>query len=219
MTGFRRLLRPLPPALAKYQPAILPREESEPTIYVYDTFTDVEDTLLSNHTPDTDLEGGGWVNIAYSLNYKIKSSRAQGVNAAQANHGLVDSGVSECVVEAVVNKSGASVDAFFHYAGIFARYTDNNNYWKIGIHDGANKFVIWENNAGVKTMRATKSVTISGEHTIQVTLNGQTITATLDGGDEISYSSASLNETATKHGICERHNGDYIDNFKVEALS
>jgi hypothetical protein len=219
MQGFRRLRHILTPALAKYQPAILPREDCEPTIYVYDTFTNVEDTLLSNHTPDTDLEGGGWVNIAYALNYKIKSDRAQGVNAAQANHGLVDSGVSDCVVEALVNKSGASVDAFYHDAGVFCRYTDNNNYWKISLNDGANVFRIWENNSGVKTVRATKSVTISGEHTIRVTLNGQTITATLDGGDEISYSSASLNETATRHGICERHNGDYVDNFKVQALS
>jgi hypothetical protein len=113
--------------------------------------------------------------------------------------------------------SDTSITATTRDAGIVARFSNSNNYYHISINAGADAFRIVERNAASETVRATTSVTIATgtQYTISVTLSGATITATLDGANEISYDSATLNQTSTVHGIMLATTTDTIDDYTV----
>jgi len=105
-------------------------------------------------------------------------------------------------------------------AGIVGRWSDSSNYWRIGAHSKDDVFAITERYSATPTIRASASVTIdtSTFYTIVATFSAKTISATLDGSNNISYGSAALNETKTVFGIFVRNATDAIDDFKVEAL-
>ena len=52
---------------------------------------------------------------------------------------------------------------------------------------------------------------------IQAALSGSTITATINSGNQISYASATLNQTANTHGFRLGDANGTIDNFTVTA--
>jgi len=99
--------------------------------------------------------------------------------------------------------------------GIVARWSDNNNYWLVSHNVEDQEFRIWEKNVGTYTKRASAAVALAGGtyYDIEAELDAQTITATLDGGNQISYGSAALNETETIHGMqLQRANADDRNN-------
>lgn len=187
------------------------------TVVVQDTFTDTDGTSLDVHTPDTQFSGG-WTEV--TGNWGITGNQAS-IGAARDNaNATIQTGEADCTitVEALsaVTSSGGTRDT-----GIAARHSDTNNYWRIGINDFDEIFRITERNGGTNTTRASTSVTINNAtyYTVQVVLNGSTITATLDGANEISYGSATLNQTATVHGIVMRGTTDRVDDFLVEVAA
>lgn len=170
--------------------------------------------LLSTHTPDIDTVGGGWSFAKGSLWY-INGSGQTYASPSILSIFVIDSGVSDCVItDNITLTSGATLGN----RGTAFRYTDVNNMWKVEILSGL--YRILELNGGTQISRASKAVTTTpGQvYEIEVTANGNSITATLNGGDAISYNSATFNNSATIHGIISRINDDFHNTFTVVSL-
>lgn len=189
-----------------------------PVTLIEDTFTDTTGVSLDAHTIlPTNTPPTSWTE--QNGNWEIGSNKAR-VNANADNSvATCNPGVADCQISALVADTNVGSDTFARSTGIVARYSDTSNYWAITINDVGNKFYIYELNAGSSTARASAAVDIGTgtQYAMVATLSGQTITATLDGANQIQYTSAALNETATVHGMKTRLTTSNIDNFKVET--
>lgn len=177
------------------------------SVIVQDTFTDTDGTGLASHTPDVDTVGAGW--SVLSSTPVILSNR---LDPAEGQ-AMIDSGIADGIVRADVygRQNGGAVGPAF-------RVQDASNMWFAVIIFGAtDNFYIFQRSGGSNTVRASTVVTVDllTYYTIEVTLDGSSITATLDGGNEISFSSATL-ATETRHGYWNSSGGAYIDNFIVD---
>ena len=187
-------------------------------IKVLDNFTDTNGTSLDAHTPDTDVEAGGWTEQAGQT--EIQTNQARPASDGVNHFSTIESGISEVLITATVSVSQDTVN---DVEGIIGRWSDASNFWFVGITAQANLFRIFERNGGSNIERASASVTIgaSTPYEITATFNSTTITAQLDGGNEISYSSASLNQTATIHGFRAFRTGGYyaeVDTIQMETI-
>ena len=95
------------------------------------------------------------------------------------------------------NQNGAPANAAF--CGVMIRYTDDSNFWLLRV-DSVNGLSIYENNAGVGTLRANTAVAYDGVYTMNIVSNGTTITITAES-NTATYNSATFNQTATKIGL------------------
>jgi hypothetical protein len=174
---------------------------------LFDTFTDANGTALPAHTMDV---GGTW-SVDVAGTYTVQGNRANFVNSTGGNLAWADAGQADVTLTAVVNISSA-------YGGVVLRFSDANNYWLVFLDNPDGAFQLYEKNAGSFTQRASLNTTISTntDHTLSVTAGAATITATLDGASQISYGSATDNQTATKCGLYDQgSSGCQWDNFKV----
>jgi pectate lyase len=177
------------------------------TLLIQDTFTAVNGTTLPGHAPDVNTPGNAWVVQSGAGN--IQNNKAQcstGVWVA-----TIDSGQANVTVTADIVLSVAGSDD-----GPVVRFQDANNYW-FADASGSNNFILYEKTGGSFVQRASTTVTVSTgtTYTVQVQASGTTITATINGGNPISYGSATDFQTATKHGIKLDNATDTADNFKV----
>ena len=182
------------------------------TTRVSDSFTDTDSTSLDAHTPDI---GGSWVEE--NGQWDIQSNRANTTGSAPGGNNWlasIDSGISDGVVSCVINL-GANDEG-----GVLVRFTDTNHFWLIVIHESNNDFRLMENNAGwtERDKVVLSNIAAGTDYTIEITLNGATISATLDGGNQISYSLATFNQTATKHGLYGNPAAIKYDDFSVSDL-
>lgn len=175
---------------------------------VLDTFTDADSTSLDLHTMDI---GTGWTE---ALGEFIITTNKVRVSPTTIGIAVTDTSKADVLIVADVDIGG---DGAIRKTGLIARYLDNNNYWEITYLPSSDTFAIKEVNTGTPTTRASTTIVGLSNVTAQFTIicDGQTITAFIDGANKISYSSATLNETNTKHGIYLHDYGDYIDNFAV----
>jgi hypothetical protein len=163
-----------------------------------DTFTGSNGTHLNAHTMD---EGSGWTENSGS--WAISSNAAvQATNAGAQYIATTDTGDANTRIRARVKPSAASG---LHIGGLIGRFSDTSNYWRADITTGGTPLVrLWEMNGGVQTLRASKAWTNRYQKYVdlEMTLDGNIISVTVDGGYGITYTS-SFNNTATKHGITE----------------
>lgn len=188
------------------------------SVLIEDAFTDTNGTSLDAHViAPTNPLGLSWVEQVN--NWSISSNKAVEVTGVSRCIATVNVAKANCTITVKAN-SRASGAPTTNDCGIAARYTNTNNYWQIGINDNVNIFRIVERNAATETSRASVAKTITGgtEYTLVAVLNGTTITATIDGADEISYGSAALNQSTTVHGMKAYMDSptDTLDNFKIE---
>ena len=183
------------------------------TIVVQDTFTDTNGTSLDAHTPDV-VVSGGWTEQAG--NWQITSNKAV-ISSSTIARATIESGEADCVI-AVTVTSNTGTDDPSRDSAIIGRYSDLNNLWLVGVNSQGDIFRLVERNASTFTTRASASVTINTAtaYALEATFNGANIDATLDGGNDISYGSATLNQTATIHGIAVRTVNDTVDDFSVD---
>jgi hypothetical protein len=178
---------------------------------ILDTFTDTNGVRLASHTvAPTNIPGSAWVEAQYT--WDIQGNRASSLQVISATHiAVIESGVSNCVISATLNMTTV--------ATILFRYLDTNNFWVARLDVLVGTFTLYECNAGAYTLRATKSMSIliSTDYLVVVTLSGASIKATIDGANEISYSS-SLHQANTKHGLSADYALATFDNFTVTAL-
>ena len=170
---------------------------------VYDGFVDANGTALAAHTPNIDLDNGGWITPTGAPT--IQNNELTDVTSGVViSH--IDAGESDVVI---------AVDGFFgktasgnSSSGITFRYTDDLNHWLATISTFNSTPWTWairEVVAGVTTNRAETTGASTGDASVTVnqivTCEGTTIRYQVPDEDiDISYDSATFNETATKHG-------------------
>lgn len=182
-----------------------------PTVLLHDTFTDTNGVNLTAHTMDV---GGGWT--AGSGTFTISGNRAVGgapfsqmyyfADAGQANYSLT--------CEVTLGPSGSASSA------VCVRVTDADNLWTVELFKPDDTLTLYQRTGGTLTLRAQTAVTISysGTYTIGVVTDGNTISATFDGGNQINYGSATQGNTSTLCGLTQIWTTNQSwDDFEVTA--
>jgi hypothetical protein len=183
-----------------------------PTVLLKDTFTDSNGTALHLHAMDV---GAGWTE--QNGTWQIQSNAAQRTNAAAApgNVATANAGNANVTISLTINFAASDE------GGIIARFQDISNFWLFDMEpDGPNGYSIMERSSGSWITRASGSFTfsLSTNYTIQLVCSGTTLTGTINGGNTLSYASASDFQTATLHGIRFGNSNslaNFIDNFQV----
>lgn len=176
------------------------------TYLLRDTFTDADAVVLASHTPDI---GGAW------------TSRS-GATQIHSNRATITTGPSIHTIDATkadffaglrgrITATGAA-----DYIGLIFRYVDTSNYWLVHIDENDNSLSIFEVTSGSFSQRATVGIAIGlyTDYTLQVLCQGTSITAWLNGANQISYSS-SVRQSATLVGIRGGTAGYNLDDFQV----
>lgn len=194
---------------------IVPGSPPLPALLFKDTMTDSDATALASHTPEVDVAGSGWTITAGT--WTINSNQVEHADSFGTSHfAHTDTGTSDVAISATLTTGTEGVER----PGIIIRFSDSSNYWHILIDEVADQLVIQEVNAGTPTARAFVSVAIAliTAYQLQVFAVGQTITAVLDGTTVISYTLASFNQFATKHGFHARA-VEKFDNMIISEAS
>lgn len=185
-----------------------------PTVVIEDAFTGANATNLTAHTIEpTNVPLASWVKVGL-FNITIQSNKASTTANGLTNY-YVDSGVSDCTIEAVIQKS-ASCDI-----GIMFRFVDDGNYWFVSLSSATQTFKIFEKTANSYIERASTSKANSTgvDYAFKVVLSGNSITATIDDGSSINFSSG-VRASETKHGLWESSAGATTitwDNFIITS--
>ena len=194
---------------------------------VYDDFTGDDNTNINGRTP-TITPGGNWIGTQGTPKIFNNHFEAQTTGLKSAR---IDSGLSDCIITYDLKLLTSTGYTYYTDNSVLFRFLDNWNYLSVryGRYGGpANllRFSINERVANVETIK--DSVILSfvdaSEHTISVTLNDETITATVDGGNLLTYNSAAFQKTLTHHcPILNYSSGTvttfpWIDNFAIQAL-
>lgn len=182
---------------------------------VRDSFTDANGTSLSSHKPDQaaiPAAAAGWT---ISGTWTVQNNMAQRGGAFAAT----DAAWIECG-QANVTISADVVHQVM--AELLARVVDQDNNWRgVLLSGGLNQVRITERNAAVNTVRAGAAYTPAdgASYRLRLVANGQTITLFVNGAQVLQYTSATFNQTVTKHGVGINTNAvtatTTFDNFKV----
>jgi hypothetical protein len=181
----------------------------------YDTFNAPNNTLITARAPDIDVVGGGWVKW---------STQAQSIRSNVATVALNEV-VQETLSAADVGKADVTITSTFlmvspdgRRKSIVLRLTDYNNCWICSYRNGLQAINIYKKEAGVLTSVASGTKVGGGPFLFTVSATGSTITFTVDG-TTISYSSATFNQSATRHGMeinsFFQEAQSYADNFQI----
>lgn len=180
-----------------------------PVTLILDQFTDTDATALESHTiAPTNTPAASWASDSGAMD--INGNKARGTVLAGGLISYVcNSGVSDGVVSADVTPVASGV------TGLVLRRNSNVNDWTLIIDVDADLFRLYEHTTGF-TLRASTAATIvvGNTYALSATLSGTSIVATVDGANQISFSSSTY-QTDTRHGLRDDHTGGKFDNFKV----
>ena len=126
------------------------------TVFVSDTFTDNDDVLLQNHTPDT---GGSWTIIYGSANIVITSNTAYwesvGGSADYKNGAAPGNAKYDITFDLTFSDKGILY--------IYFRYVDASNYYRAYLRDTASGASVFSKKvAGVYTQLDSASFAMAG---------------------------------------------------------
>ena len=184
------------------------------TALIYDTFTDSNDTLLRVHTPDINLPNNAWIHRVGD--WEIQSNQADRSSTGTQEYASIDSGVSDVHVRADITLSAT------RSIGIILR-DNGNTYWLVEHANVGGTMRIFEYD-GTFTVRASTAITVSAAstYTFKATAVGSLIVATVEddvGIKQIYWEAATMNQTATSHGIREDGSSACtFDNFYIYEL-
>jgi len=176
-----------------------------------DELVDTNGTALESHTiSPTNVPASSWVSdlgaMEIQSNEVVQTSSAYGVYT-------VDAGIADAIVKVRLSYGGSAHDS---YGGITFRTTDYLNRWFIGQYDASHlalmKFeagsfavvqsAVWGNSQGV-------------DYELSVKLEGDKITAYVDGVQILEETGTTFNVTETKHGFHGYYSaGVYEQHFK-----
>lgn len=168
-----------------------------------DTFTDADNTLLTDHVPDAAPIGAAWgTTIAvYGSPGPLKvidnTARQTALSGKSIGASIIETGLSDGVLTANLRTSNQSgVDG----QGVWFRCVDANNTWYVDITPGY-YVILGYAVGGVGSNVVIHNCNLLGDtdYQIVVTLKGNDITVTV-GGESIQYTS-SIHATATKIAI------------------
>lgn len=178
-------------------------------VLLYDTFTDTDGTAIGSHSPDINTAGNSYTDVLATC--VIQSNQAtcdDSGNIVSIDIGI-DGGFT-ATVEYTVN--------LVSHGGFCFRISSASAYIVIGNDNGGANFIIgYRTGGGLINVASTPFAFSPGAtYTIVVTVDGASgITATIDGGNEISGTAAVLtgNNTVGWKG----RSGATFDNLEVTA--
>ena len=181
--------------------------------YVVDNFTDSDSTNLTAHTPDTDVEGGGWIQYSAAA-IEVQLNKAAAIGGIQDRFYGINAGIADEVsVEGTLQTPGGSS----RNVSLVLSLSDGDNSI-YGELDQFGDLKIVERIAGVNTTKASGAVAgfVAGtDYAATLTRSGANIAFTVDG-NLISWSGAPASPTETDHGIMmSRGNTPTIDDFII----
>lgn len=176
------------------------------TVYALDTFTEASPPVdILSHTSDV---GPAW-EAAGAEFYRVIAG-----GKIEQQFGVLGTiyknvGVSDCVIR-------FTLDQFAW--GIVARYTDENNFYRIAVQND-NQIDIQKREAGVDTTPVfVGGLSLTFPLTLKVTLNGNVISFEAEGFPGATGSlTDSFNNTATRHGLRTNVEGHTGDNFSIQS--
>lgn len=178
-----------------------------PSLLFSDLFNGVNTTPLQSHTPDI---GENWtiVNGAWTINTNAARSTGS-ASAPLYDFTIIDAGKADVAIRSNVSIIAAG------FSGVIFRYTDSTHFWAALLNATTDTFQLYEYSAGF-VLRDSASIALSSgvPYQIDITCNGENITATLDGANEVTYTS-SANQSATKHGMRADGPAVFFMDFKV----
>jgi hypothetical protein len=173
------------------------------TIDVLDNFHDVNNTLLSAHTPDVHPGGSAWAQV--SGQFSIQGNTLQNTSGTSTGSTVywIDSGRADMTLTASLTtgtvNTGAGIGTQFD---LVFRFQDSSNYWLLQSVSGSsgNQFNLIKQVAGVFTTVSTTSFTPASStgYALKVVCSGSSITATVNGGHTLTASDSAL---STKTGV------------------
>ena len=180
-------------------------------VVVQDTFTEASDTSLASHTPDIDTVGGGWRHDTSSFTVQASTETVVS-DTIGTTLATIDAGVANCIVSGDVT---IPVNPEIPANGFALRLSDASTYWLARLNN-TNSYQLLRFSGGA-TLVASQSIGIDEGVTYDfvVTLDGSTISATVDGSPMPDYTSATLNQTETRHGL-RSIGGAIYDNFVID---
>jgi hypothetical protein len=163
-----------------------------------DNFVDTNGTTLTAHVmnvgPGWTVPQGTWV-----INSNLADASVIGASAPTGAWAVAQANQANVTISANVVPQSSTDNC-----GLVVRYSALTDLWEIEVNTGSSSnFTIQQRSSGSWTQRAAGSVTINAgtSYAVQAIASGQNISATINGGNQISYGSATANQTATQHGI------------------
>ncbi len=187
------------------------------TVIVLDNFTAADGTNLNGRTPSpTNTPGNNWAQGSGS--WAAQSNRARaGTNGI--NILALDCETGDGTITVTVRRNATSSDQ-----AVFFRGVDASNFWIADLRASDNTFKLFKCVSGSYTApggtdSVSKTFSANTDYVLQVILNGNSISATVDGGSALSVTD-SFAATATVHGLWDSHGSGAqpdFDDFTVEA--
>lgn len=188
-----------------------------PVPLLQDSFTDDDATPLDEHEPEVGPLGADVALVGVDPNFAIDSNTAKTDATGDGPYGFaweLDEADVNITLNVTLPASGTSV------SGVLLRLSGTNNYWACRLRLDTNVLEILEVSAGVETQRASTPFfpTLGETYLLNVVALGDEITFSVDA-TEVSYGSASFNQTETRHGLYTYQAGSYginvFDNIEV----
>jgi hypothetical protein len=184
---------------------------ADPSLLVHDTFTDVDGTALSAHTPDINLTGDTWDSV-YSTNIKINASgQAYPTGGIDVLY-MLDVGITDLQMECDFQSGGLGTS----YVKLIARASRAVNVgWAAYMRSGEKTHL----SEGV-TNRVDGLTTHAGlvPHTMKFILQGNDLKIWYDDVLEISHTIVTTPSYGTYCGIMMSRTDTWMDNLKITAL-
>lgn len=181
-----------------------------PTTYVEDTFTEASTTLLHLHTPDTDVQGGGWNKLSGAAEVKLNEMLGNAVGKY-----TIDAGVADCVLRYDTRHAGSIAS---NESGLLMRAPSTSNAFGVlsRASDGRVRLVRWTGGSLTELDSYTiASFSNTQTYAFEVTLSGNDISVKIDGTERLSATD-SQNNTDTNHGFAPYSPIRY-DNFTIKS--
>lgn len=188
-------------------------------IYVLDRFTDTDAVLIQNHTPDIDVEGGGW-SVISGLGLEILSNRLFIPSLTDAS-AVIDPGIADSYI--ITGKVIAAQAAGF-YARILFRTIDINNWLAFQLEGriaGVGAREITQRIAGVTTNLASSAPAPTGVGTYEfkITVDGTLITCEDVTNSIVLTATTSQFQTEQLCGLGNHEEAPALsfDDFRIES--
>lgn len=148
-----------------------------------------------------------------NVSFGVVSNTGQMLKAnGTTNAAVVDSGLSDCIVQATFATNRDITRLTF-------RYTDGNNQIFVQSNPNTSKYEVIKVDSGTQTSLGSYATTISERDVVRVRLSGTSITVFVNGVQAVKVDN-DFNMTATKHGFGFRNlPSQAVDDFSVYALT
>jgi len=187
---------------------------------LYDTFTDINGTILSNHAPEINVAGGGWKQIFQSGTKNIVTVNGKAsltsITATTITGAIVNAGVTNYKFSGKIKLKGTADNVFFRSD------STRQQFMQINFLPSSSAMVLYvQQSIGFSELaRVSVSLSVGVEYPFEIIVNRNVISITVNGVT-VSIESALLEQNTWVGILCFGSEGttQAYDDFKVEPVS